>query len=113
MKLPRKLLPPSLAAASLLLLGVVSYGLIRGGDGGDVPPGAVPLPENMRRNLGLDGPLTPFPEYIATMRTVVTLSVLAASLYVILSKKYPPADRKWAYGAVGGIMAFWLAAGQL
>jgi uncharacterized BrkB/YihY/UPF0761 family membrane protein len=47
------------------------------------------------------------------MRTVVTLAVLFSALWVIISKRYPPADRKWAYGAIGAIMAFWLAAGAL
>jgi MFS family permease len=47
------------------------------------------------------------------VRVGITLAVLPAGLYVILSKRYPPADRKWAYGAIGLIMAFWLAAGSL
>jgi hypothetical protein len=47
------------------------------------------------------------------MRTVVTLCVMACALWVIVSKRYPPSDRKWAYGAIGAILAFWLAAGAL
>jgi hypothetical protein len=47
------------------------------------------------------------------VRTGVTTAVLIAALWVIVSKRYPPADRKWAYGAIAAIMAFWLAAGTL
>jgi hypothetical protein len=43
----------------------------------------------------------------------VTGAVLGAALWIIVSKRYPPADRKWAYGAIAAIMAFWLAAGAL
>ena len=43
------------------------------------------------------------------MAIVVSLVVLAASLFVILSKKYPPESDRWAYGAVGTIVGFWLA----
>jgi uncharacterized BrkB/YihY/UPF0761 family membrane protein len=43
------------------------------------------------------------------MRTIVTLAVMFAALWVIVSKRYPPADRWWAFGAIGAILAFWFA----
>ena len=39
---------------------------------------------------------------------VVTGVVLAAGLYVILSGKYDDAEKKWAFGAVGTILGYWL-----
>jgi hypothetical protein len=65
----------------------------------------------------ISGPITAKDEAgvlgIGLMRAVVPLSVLACALWVIVSKRYPPSDRKWAYGAIAAIMAFWLAAGSL
>ena len=43
------------------------------------------------------------------MAIVVSVAVLGASLYVILTKKFSPESDKWAYGAVGTITGFWLA----
>jgi hypothetical protein len=43
-----------------------------------------------------------------TMQVILSLIVLAAALYVILSKKYEDAAQKWAYGAIGMILGFWL-----
>ena len=40
----------------------------------------------------------------------VTLPVLCSALYVIVSPKYGDADKKWAYGAVGTLLGFWLGA---
>ena len=34
--------------------------------------------------------------------------LLVASLYIILSKRYPASDRHWAYGIVGTLLGFWL-----
>lgn len=42
------------------------------------------------------------------MPTVVSLSVLVASLYIILSASYGDAQNKWAYGSVGMILGYWL-----
>jgi hypothetical protein len=39
---------------------------------------------------------------------VITFVLLAASLFVILSKRYAPTDRHWAYGTVGTLIGFWL-----
>jgi hypothetical protein len=37
---------------------------------------------------------------------IVQLSIAAAALYVILSRKYPDATEKWAYGALGSIITY-------
>lgn len=44
------------------------------------------------------------------LRIAVILLVLGAALFVILSKKYDDADRKWAYGAVGAILGYVIGA---
>ena len=42
------------------------------------------------------------------MQAFVTGSVLAASLYVLVSERYAETEKKWAYGAVGTILGYWL-----
>ena len=39
---------------------------------------------------------------------VVSITVLAAALYVILSGGHPDASEKWAFGAIGTIIGYWL-----
>ena len=41
-------------------------------------------------------------------QVVVSLALLAATLFVILSKRYAPKDKHWAYATVGLILGFWL-----
>ena len=50
---------------------------------------------------GLQGPQP-------VMQVLISVVVLGSALYVILSKKYPDATQKWAFGAVGMIVGFWL-----
>jgi hypothetical protein len=38
----------------------------------------------------------------------VTVVLLCASLFVILSKRYTTTDRHWAYATVGTLIGFWL-----
>jgi hypothetical protein len=42
------------------------------------------------------------------MSICVSIIVLIAGLWVILSKRYVATDRHWAYGAVGTIIGYWL-----
>jgi hypothetical protein len=42
---------------------------------------------------------------------VVTCPILCCALYVIVSHGYQEADKKWAYGAVGTLLGFWLGGG--
>src|SRR6266849_2308252 len=38
---------------------------------------------------------------------VLSVLLLAASLFVILSTRYGPKDKHWAYGTVGTLIGFW------
>lgn len=42
------------------------------------------------------------------MRVAVTLIVLAGALFLILSRHYDSDQQKWAFGAVGTILGYWL-----
>jgi len=42
------------------------------------------------------------------MPIVVSLAVLGSALYVILSGSYSEAEQKWASGAIGTILGYWL-----
>jgi hypothetical protein len=41
-------------------------------------------------------------------RIGVSVIVLAMAAMIILSKKYPEDDLKWAFGAVGLVLGYWL-----
>jgi hypothetical protein len=42
------------------------------------------------------------------MQVIVTIALLPATLFVILSKQYAAKDKHWAYATVGLIIGFWL-----
>ncbi len=42
------------------------------------------------------------------MIVVVSLTVLGSALYVILSNNYEEGAEKWAFGAAGTVIGFWL-----
>lgn len=42
------------------------------------------------------------------IRVLISLIVLAAALWVILSNKYAPKVEHWAYATIGTIVGFWL-----
>ena len=42
------------------------------------------------------------------MQIIISLVVLGASLYIILSKKYDNDVQKWAFGAIGTVIGYWL-----
>jgi len=42
------------------------------------------------------------------MSILVSLAILASGLYIILSQAYGGAEQKWAFGAVGTVVGFWL-----
>jgi hypothetical protein len=44
----------------------------------------------------------------AIMQVVVSSVVGAAGLFVILSTRYGPKDKHWAYATVGTLLGFWL-----
>lgn len=39
---------------------------------------------------------------------LLSVILLGAGLYVILSKQYDASDKHWAYGIVGTLVGFWL-----
>ncbi len=43
-----------------------------------------------------------------SMQATVTLILLLASLFVILSGQYDPNSQHWAFATVGTILGFWL-----
>ena len=45
---------------------------------------------------------------VVGMQILVSVALLGAALYVILSKQYASDDAKWAYGIVGTIIGYWL-----
>jgi hypothetical protein len=51
-------------------------------------------------DLAMRGPLRRL-----MMQSVVSLAVLAASLFIILTHKFDPA---WAYGSAGMVVGYWL-----
>ena len=48
--------------------------------------------------------------YPFVAQLVISAVLLIAALFVILTKKYPPQDKHWAYGALGTVVGFWLKA---
>jgi len=42
------------------------------------------------------------------MTVVVTMIVLAAAIFIVMSDHYSEDARKWAYGAICTIIGFWL-----
>ena len=42
------------------------------------------------------------------MQITTSVVLLSAGLFVILSKKYTPQDKHWAYTTLGTILGFWL-----
>ena len=44
----------------------------------------------------------------AIVKVTVTLSILGAALFVILSQKYPDDYAKWAFGVSGLVVGYWL-----
>ena len=42
------------------------------------------------------------------MQVVVTLALLAAGLFIVLSSSYTPQAQHWGYGTLGSILGFWL-----
>ena len=75
-----------------LALHLETLGL-RGGFEFDVAPAHLTAAE-----LGLD----------ILMRIIVSLVLLLAALWVVLSQRYQPTDRHWAYGIIGTVVGFWL-----
>jgi uncharacterized membrane protein len=39
---------------------------------------------------------------------IISVVLLVASLFIVLSSKYGPTDKHWAYGTIGTLVGFWL-----
>jgi hypothetical protein len=53
-------------------------------------------------DAGIRGPLRRL-----IMQAIVSLAVVAASLFIILTHRFEPGDR-WAYGSVGMVVGYWM-----
>ena len=42
------------------------------------------------------------------IRAAVTFLVLGAAFFILLRDGYPDATQKWAYGAIGLVLGYWL-----
>ncbi len=42
------------------------------------------------------------------MMVIVSIVILASSLYTIFVESFPDATQKWAYSSIGTIVGFWL-----
>jgi hypothetical protein len=49
----------------------------------------------------------PLDFYIA-MRMLLSLALLATSLFVIVSRQFRQQDKNWAYTTIGALSGFWL-----
>lgn len=48
------------------------------------------------------------PRYYASVRIAISLILLVACLYVVLSRQYEAGDKNWAYGTIGALTGYWL-----
>jgi hypothetical protein len=80
-------------------------------------PGISPLIKGIGGDVSVSGtygggdpPYAPKTTWLSREVFQLTLSglLLAASLFVILSAKYGPKDKHWAYATVGTLVGFWL-----
>jgi hypothetical protein len=42
------------------------------------------------------------------VRVAISFCVLACALFVILSKRYTPTQKHWAYATLGTLLGYWL-----
>ena len=92
--------PKTLLAVTLLALVIMRFVLA---------PNLIPLGSALGDSAGVDTASTFEPVQTKFVITAaVSLVVLAASLFVILSKRYTTADTKWAFGTVGTLLGYWL-----
>ena len=61
---------------------------------------------HLGQDLDLEGPLPD--TVLVVMQVVISLALLGSTLFVILSKRYGPKDKHWAYGTIGLVVGFWL-----
>ena len=54
--------------------------------------------------LAFDWPL----DFYIAMRMLISIALLASSLFVIISSRFRQTDKNWAYTTVGALTGFWL-----
>jgi hypothetical protein len=105
---PRKIFPAALAILAVLVLGSLGWldhlysvhPLLQPPG----PPSTTPHQHLYYLPLGhLEQQVTRF-----AMQVVISVSIAAAALFIILSKRYGSTDKHWAYGAIGTVIGFWL-----
>ena len=47
---------------------------------------------------------------VIAMQSLISIVLVAASLYIILSRSYDDGTYKWAFGMTGFISGYWLSA---
>ena len=52
-------------------------------------------------------PVDPLTFHFFYVRAALSAVILACALYVILSERFQPRDKHWAYGIVGTILGLW------
>jgi hypothetical protein len=70
--------------------------------------GIIFLTVHRLRNYLLLGAVAAPDRFGTLMPPIVSLAVLGAALFVILSHGYDDSHQKWAYAAVGIILGYWL-----
>jgi hypothetical protein len=58
--------------------------------------------------MAVVGAEDPHKDAETAMQILITMALTGASLFVILSTRYGPKDKHWAYATVGTILGFWL-----
>lgn len=64
--------------------------------------------------LGVRPGFPPFapgaPPTVLATQIAITMIVLVASLYIILTRRYPTDTEKWAFGTIGLLIGYWMPA---
>lgn len=64
------------------------------------------------QTLSLSGRRTPANDttsnVVIVMQVIVSMVLLAAGLFVVLSTTYTPQAQHWGYGTIGSVLGFWL-----
>lgn len=47
-------------------------------------------------------------DFRAVMAGVISLAILSSCLWIVLSRRYEDAEKKWAFGAIGTVIGYWL-----
>ncbi|HEX3666713.1 MAG TPA: hypothetical protein VHU23_15915 [Rhizomicrobium sp.] len=58
--------------------------------------------------LHANAPSLPWIDYAPTMPAVITFLLLAAALYLIVTRRFLIHEKYWAYATLGMLVGFWL-----